>query len=118
MLLKVFAAMILLGAILPLPADVVLVKDGVAQSGIVFDSTDKVIGKYAQILSGYVKKSSGAKLPVNGEKLPNTYHLDNNASTKGSTALKPTALAQRNFLRLIPSAITAGQGLPRRTTVR
>ena len=75
MLLKVFAAMILLGAVLPLPADVVLVENGVAQAAVSFAPEYKAIRQYALILQDYVAKSSGATLPVNGEKLKNTIKL-------------------------------------------
>jgi len=54
----------LLAAVLPLAADVVLVENGVAKASVVLGSEDKELAKYAQILSAYVAKSSGAVLPV------------------------------------------------------
>ena len=75
MLIKVLAVILLLGAVLSLSADVVLVENGIAQAALVFESGCKEVAKYAQILNGYVKKSSGATLPVNGEKLKNTIKL-------------------------------------------
>ena len=78
-MLKKSLLLLLLAAVLPLPAEVVLVKNGVAQAGIAFDSEYKELAKYAQILSDYVQQSSGAALPLNGQ-MPNTIKLQINPS--------------------------------------
>ena len=52
-------------AFLPICADVVLVENGAAHAGIRFDTEYKTINKHAQVLQDYIRKSSGAVLPIN-----------------------------------------------------
>ena len=54
-------------AVLPICADVVLVENGTAYAGIRFDSEYKTINKHAQVLQDYIRKSSGAVLPINAQ---------------------------------------------------